>query len=194
MESTLSMSFVKSRQTNATDNGFPSRIPQAAAPTGKGDAAAQASASAVFDLAGGAAGQSEVETRKNKMIVAPFGAGSDTNTFSMRVIGWRRAFDRDIGARDDNAIWIPVVLAEILCTLSTPVGLADKVLNASQRFCDTLALTGTTANDDVDISITSPANDTVGHFVIDLKGFQKVELTFTTGGSATSCNALVAWY
>lgn len=194
MERTLSMAFLKARQTNTTDASVPARIPQVATPSGKGDNAAQATASAVFDLSSAEGGRAEVHSNRNRIIVVPFGAGSDTNTFTMRVIGWRRVFDRNIGSRDDNALWIPVTLAEFTCTLSTPVGVVNKVLPATDRFADTIALAGTSGNDDVDISITSPADNTIAHAVIDMKGFQKVELTFGTGSSATSCNALVSWY
>ena len=39
---------------------------------------------------------------------------------------------------------------------------------------------------------SSPANDTPGHVVVDPKGHQIVELLFKTG-TATNCNALLAW-
>lgn len=189
---TFTMPFITARQTKTTDAAFPSRIPTLTEPTGLGDSAAQATASAVFDLIGDeprADGRSE----RNKIVVVPFGAGSDTNTFSLRVIGWRIAYDRNKARRSDTAVWIPITLVELLCTLSTPVGVTGGFLTASDRFCDTIALTGSTANDDVDLSITSPADNTIAHAVVDCKGCQKVELTFQIGVSATSANALVAW-
>lgn len=187
---TLSTAFIKARQTNTTTNGFTDRVPTATEPSGKGDAAAQTTL-AVFDLVSDFT--VDLVSQKNRIIIVPFGAGSDTNTFVMRVIGWRIAYERDTGARQDNAIWIPVKLAEFTCTLSTPPGLAGKVVNASQLFADTIALVGTSGNDDIDISITSPADNTIAHVVVDNKGSHKVELQFSTGGSATSCNALVAF-
>jgi len=189
---TFTMPLITARQTKTTDNGFPSRIPTLAEPTGVGNSAAQATASAVFDLIGDDA-RVDGRSERNKIVIVPFGAGADTNTFSLRVIGWRVAYDRGTARRPDTAVWIPVPLVELLCTMSTPVGVTGGFLTASDRFCDTIALTGTTANDDVDLSITSPANDTIAHAIVDCKGNQKVELIFTTGASATSCNALVAW-
>jgi len=186
---TLSLDFRPVRVTNTTDNGSPSRIPQAAEPSGTGNNAAQATASAVFDLGG-----SNV-TDSNRVIFKPYGAGANNTTFSMRVIGWRRVFGRTGGENPNTMLWDPTVLCELLCTLSsTPIGLAGKVVTATDLFADTIALTGTTANDDVSIDIVSPANDTAGHVVLDLKGARKMEVTFTTGASATSCNALAAWY
>jgi hypothetical protein len=191
---TVSEDFVRIRGTNATDNGFPSRIPTLTEPTGLGDSAAQATASAVLNLrnntGSGAGGP-------NRVIVVPFGVGSDTNTFSFRVIGWRRARARSgdgTAPASNRLLWVPIVLGEFSATLSLQVGVADSLISASNRFCDTIALTGTTANDDVSIDLVSPANDTTGHVVLDVKGFEKLEITFTTGGSATSCNALVAKY
>jgi hypothetical protein len=185
---TLSLDFRPIRATNATDNGYPTRNPTATEPSGTGDNAAQASASGVFDLAGNG-----IITDKNRVILVPYGAGSDTNTFSMRVIGWRRAYGRT-GNDPNKLLWIPIPLADFLCTLSVQTGVAGKSVINTDLFCDTIALTGTTGNDDVSLDLVSPANNLTGHVVLDLKGFQKLEVTFTTGGSATSCNALAAWY
>lgn len=190
---TLVTPFLRVRQTSATDNGFPSKVPTKTEPTGVGDSAAQATASAVFHLHAGEA-RADGRSERNRVLVVPFGVGADDTTFSLRVIGWRKAYDRDKAERDDTAIWVPVKLVEVLCTHCTSVGVAGTIMATTDRFCDTIALTGTTANDDVDVSITSPADNTIGHFALDLKGFQKVEFTFTTGGSATAGNALVGMY
>lgn len=182
--------YQRVRQTNATDNGFPTRVPRTTRPSGVGDNAAQATASAVIDrsqLLDDFLGQ-------NVLRLAFFGAGSNNNTFSARVIAWDNV-DEQASQNDEADIWVPTVLCELAVTLSsTPVGLAGTVLNASQLFADTIALTGTTANDDVSIDIVSPANDTIAHVCLDMKGAQLIEVTFTTGGSATSCNALWKMY
>lgn len=188
--STLSTAFIRARQTNSTDASYPTRIPRADAPSGKGDAAAQTT-SAVFDLA---PTKMDYPSDRNRIILVPFGSGSDTNTFLMRVLGWRQVFERDTARREDNTLWVPVPLLDLTCTLSLQVGIVNKVVTATDRFCDTLALVGSTANDDVDVSITSPANDLIAHVALDLKGFQKVELIFDRNSSATSCNSLIAWY
>jgi hypothetical protein len=189
---TLSLDFRPVRATNTTDNGFPSRAMTASEPTGIGDSTSQniasTGAAAVFDLGGG------VVTDHNRAVFKLFGAGADNSTFSMRVIGWRRVYGRT-GNDPNKLLWDPTVLVEVLATLSsTPTGVAGRAVLNTDLFADTVALTGTTANDDVSIDIVSPANDTAAHFVIDLKGSAKLEATFSTGGSATSCNALVACY
>lgn len=187
---TLTQSFARLRRTNTTSTSFPTRIPTLTEPTGIGDAAAQTT-SAVFDLVKDF--DVEFEVSKNRVLIVPFGAGTDTQTFSMRVIGWRIAYDRDTARLPQTAIWIPIPLADFSCALSVQVGVAGSVVVATDTFCDTITLTGTTANDDVDVSITSPGNDLTGHIVLDMKGFQKLEITFDMTG-ATSGNALVSWY
>lgn len=194
---TLSTAFVKARQTNTTTNGFTDPVPTFTEPTGKGDAAAQTTFG-VFDLVADPQLAADVATAKNKVIIVPFGAGSDTNTFVMRVFGWRLAFDRDKAHTLGTAVWIPVKLAEFTCTLSTPAGPAAGpagagILATTDLLCDTIAIVGTSGNTNIDLSITSPADNTIAHVVVDLKGSQKLELQFSTGGSATSCNALVAY-
>jgi hypothetical protein len=191
---TLCGPLLKLRGTNTTDTSFPSRIPQAAEPSGIGDAAAQTT-SAVFDVGrlDSKAGV-EVASEKNSIKIVPFGAGSDDTTFSMRVIGWQRAFKRSADRNDDlEGLWVPQTLAEFACTLCTSVGIAGRSAINTDRFVDTITLTGTSGNDDVDVSITSPADNTIGHVIIDLKAVQKVEITFDMTG-ATSGNAFVSMY
>ena len=180
---TLSNNSRKVRRTNATDNGFPSKLITATKPTGIGDSAAQATESAIiFD------GSNAGAATYNAVVLQFFGAGANNNTFSARVIGWSKLIE------DGNVVtqvWVPTDLCELAVTLSsTLVGLAGKTVVATDLFADTIALTGTTANDDVSIDIVSPANDRPAHVVLDIKGFQIIEVTFTTGASATDCNGL----
>lgn len=173
--------FRKVRATNATDASFPARVPKATKPTGIGDSAAQATASAVFEL-----GES---TGQNLAIIAPYGAGSDTNTFSMRVFGWSRVIEPGDPQQD---IWVPVFLIEVACTLtSAQPGLANKTVNSSQLFCDAISLTAGNAGVSAE---TLGQTDTAGQVVIDMKGAELLEIVFSTGSSATSCNALVRFY
>lgn len=185
---TISQGFQRIRRTNATDNGFPSRLFQVAEPSGIGDSAAQATASAVFDLAGRCPTLGNVV--QNGFVLKFYGAGANNATFSVRVIGWRQVME---GGDLNTAGWDPTDLCELACTLSsTPVGLAGRIITATDLFADTIAITGTTANAGVSIDVISPANDRAAHVMLDVKGFQKVEIIFTTGGSATSCNGLIA--
>lgn len=179
---TLNTVLRRMRITNTTDNGHPSRIIRATEPTGKGDDVAQAVASAVIETARGSGMPAQ-----NEIVLVPFGAGADLNTFLMRVIGWNKVTD---GADAEKDVWVPTTLGEFTCTMSTPVGLANKVVIATDRFCDTIAIVGTSGTANVTFVAISPANDTIATVAVSIQGCQKVEVTFSTGGVATSCNAL----
>ena len=180
---TLSQNLRKARITNATDNGFPSRVPTATEPTGTGNNAAQATASAVFNLGiGGLSSQ-------NAVFIKPFGVGSNTNTFSLRLIGWNYVLDPSTPEDRTLAFWDPTVLVEYACTLTSSVtGVSGSTVSTSNLFPGTMTLTVGNAN--VSNDLVNPAGTIAAHAEVDLKGFQKLEFTFTTGGSATSCNCL----
>jgi hypothetical protein len=184
---TLTSNWVRARVTNTTDNGFPSRVATPTEPSGLGDSAAQATASAVFDIANGLPGMSEY----NRMMVKPFAAGADNVTFSVRVIAWNLTLGRDGSLSPTLKCWTPQVMAEVACTASTDVGTGSRAVASTDRFADTLSITNTTANQGVGIDLVTNAANLGAYFIVDLRGAQKVELTFTTGGSATNCNALV---
>jgi hypothetical protein len=170
---TLSVPFQKAHSTNPTDTSFPSKIPTGTEPSGTG----------VINLGNAGA------VAQNGLLVVPYGVGDDNDVFAMRVIGWR-----SIGKDPNTRLWIPVLLAELTCTLCTAVGVAGKEVVDTERFCDTLALV--TGNDDISIDIVSPSTTSaqlIAHAVIDVKGFQKVEFTFDmTTGDPTNANCLVA--
>jgi hypothetical protein len=113
----------------------------------------------------------------------------------MRVIGWVLARHRggDV-ATPPTPLWVPVPLGEFLCTLSTVVGIAGATAVATDRFCDTIAIVSTSGVSGQGLEIYSPADNTIGHVVLDMRGVRKLEITFTTGSSATSCNALAHQY
>ena len=183
---TLSTNLRLARQVNYTTNGYPTRIPQIAEPTGD---AGTATGQAVIDLSisQGIPGQ----FTQNALKVVPFGIGSDTNTFSIWVIGWQRVIDP---AGVLATLWIPTTLLIVQCAIDTTnPGIAGSVVSASNYFCDTITVTtgSTLSGEAAAENIISPT-DSPGHFLVDLKGCQKVELAFTTGGSATSANALVS--
>ena len=177
--------LLKVLATSATDATFPSKIPTVTEPTGAG----------VLDLA------SQGGVVPSRIVVLPFGAGADNTTFDMRIIGWRK-----LGALPTpGELWIPTVLAQVSCTLSAAIGIAGAPLVATDRFADTIILHATITaqgkTTDTDsagaastgrIVFTSPANDLVAHFTVELEGCQKVEFTFDMTG-ATNGNALVSF-
>ena len=165
---TLSMVLKKALATDATDAAFPSKIPTGTEPSGNG----------VIELGTGGG------LTQNGILLMPYATAGDNDTFSMRLIGWRR-----LGENTQTLLWIPVVLCELALTASTVVGVAGRVIAATERFADTITLV--TGNDDISIDIVSPTGNVAAHAVADLKGSQKVELTFdSTAAGTTAMNCL----
>lgn len=168
--------FKKARSVNQTSSSFVSKIPTGTEPAG--DAGTATGASIIDNLGTGG-------MVNNQMLVAPYAVASDNNTGSVRVIGWGV-----VGNEPTTWIWVPVLLAEVAFTLdSTLVGVAGRDIVATEMFADTLSVSA--GNENVSVEKCSPADGvSVAHFVVDLKGFKKIELSFSTGGVSTSCNAL----
>jgi len=174
LSETLCQNWTRARSVNQTSASFVAKSPTATEPTGDAGTATGAS---VFDVGfGGTIGQ-------NALVVMPYAIGSDNNTFNVRLYAWASAGK----PHDNDLLWIPTLLCELACTCSTIVGIAAKEVLATERFADTIVLT---YGNSTSTEVFSPANNLAGHIVADLKGAVKFELTFETGSSATSCNAL----
>lgn len=178
---TMSMAFRKARSVNQTSSSYVSKVPTQTEPSGDAGSATGAS---IIDLT-----SKDGIIAQNALLVVPFGAGSDGNTFNFRVIGWRY-----IGTNPQTRLWVPVNLLELACTLSAVVGVAGMEVTNSERFVDTISVTkgSTLSGEAAAENVVSPANDTIAHLMVDVKGFTKLELSFETGSSATNCNALIA--
>jgi hypothetical protein len=176
---TLSQKWRVARSVNQTSAAFVAKIPTITEPTGDAGTATGAS---VIELS------KDGQYSQNAVMLLAYGTNADENTLSSRVIGWRY-----VGTADDlgaNRLWIPVLLAELLWTTGTASGAVGGVLVANQLFADTVSIT--TGNANVSVEILSPTNNLIAWAIVDLKGFQKLEISFQTGGSATDCNALLA--
>ncbi len=174
--------LTKVRKVNCTDTSFDALAYTTTEPIVD---AQTATGRAAIDLVNRSGGVSN-NTVPNSVQIFPFGAGSDDQTFDMRVIGWKPAI------YDSLTIgWIPYVLAGFSCTLSTSVGVAGSTAVATDRFVDTITRISAQGND-VSSEIVSPANNTPGHVVVDLKGCLKWEVSFDMTG-ATNGNALYGY-
>lgn len=167
---TPTMNFRKGHATNSTATSFASKIPTITEPSGDG----------VHKVAPGS-------WMPNAIMAVFFGAGSENDTFSARIIGWRKIAT---GGGDPNTLYIPMVLAELGCTISATVGIANSPLVATDRFVDTISLI--TGNDDVSIDIVSPTADEIGHVVLDIKGCNYLEFSYDMTG-ATNGNCVFAY-
>lgn len=181
---TLSQEFRKARAVNQTSTTFVAKKPTKTEPAGDAGTATGAS---VVDLGSGG------EYAQNGVKLAFYGVGSNNNTFSARVFGWSQVRN-PLSTGDLNVIvWVPVLLCEVLVTLSSNIpGVTGGTIGTTELFADTIAIVGTSGNPNVSMEIVSPADDaTMGHVILDVKGFKKLELTFSTGSSATDANALL---
>ncbi len=177
----------RARQVNYATNGYPTRVDTLTQPTIlDGGAATSQVMFPLTDLAGGG-------KIPNGILINPFGIGNDDTTFSLRVLKWDLTFG-DIGTGIFPPVWTPTPLVEVACTLSTATGVATGYVLNTERYADTITLTGTTGNQGINVDINSPANNTKASLYVDLKGAFGFEIIFTTGGSATSCNALWKCY
>jgi hypothetical protein len=174
---TISQPFRLVRSANSTDSSFASKVPTADKPSGAG----------VLDLGGfGVANQ-------NGVMLVPFGTGSDGDTFSLRVLAWHWISDPTI-TKAVTTLWVPALLCELSVTLSSGnPGVAGTILGSSNYFAKSISLT--TGNANVSTETVSPATSGVlAHATVDMKGAQMLEVIFTTGSSATDCNALYKFF
>lgn len=162
---TAIVDFAKACTVNSTDSSFPARVATITEPTGSG----------VIELTRGPTDQSF-----NNLLVVPYALGSDNDTFNVLALGWRQV----------SGLWLPVTLAQVACTCCTLVGVAAQAVLNTEHFVDTITLTY--GNAGVSVEVVTNANNLIAHFMVDCKGFEKVELIFDLGTTPTSMNALYA--
>lgn len=165
------------RTTNENASSFASKIPTITEPVNDG----------------------VMNTAKDGVIVAayikfwPILLGSDNDVTSMRVIGWHRAI---LDTKTD--LWIPTVIGEFSCTACGAVGIAASAVLNTERFCDTITPVAARLRDHViaagtaimsDYEVLSPVGDLIGHIIMPITAFEKLELTSdqTTGSSTFNC-------
>lgn len=125
----------------------------------------------------------------NGVMLVPYGVGSATNTFTLKVYGWRPTLGAQ-GTVLKDPLWVPFLLASFTCTLCTKTGVTSSDIDATHLFCDTIVLV--TGNANVSNEIISPTGNVIANIIMDVKGVKLLELRYATGGSATSANCLAA--
>lgn len=138
-------------------------------------------------------GHEGVETAGH-IIMVPIGVGVATNTFSLKVLGWRST---KLNVANAKPLWIPVELATYAVVLGTAAGVTGADLTASTLLATTITSTGGPTfitSGAVPVSLDwmqiSPGSNAVGCIKQPTLGFRFLEIIFTTGGVATSCNTL----
>ena len=181
---TQAMPLRKFRSVNCTSTSFVQRLPQAIEPV---DDSADATGQCSINMSNGSG------VTQNGLMIVPYGLHAsitDNLTFSIRVVGYRR-----LGSDPATLIWVgPITFVEALCTVdNTLIGLAGRLIVATEMFCDTITLVGTSGNANVSHELLSPADGvTIAHLMVDTKGCERVSVEMSTGSSVTSCNCLVA--
>lgn len=116
-----------------------------------------------------------------RIMVIPYGLGSDNDVFDMWITGWRRI------KADGVTLWIPTRLVKLTCTIGTCVGVAASPVLATERFADTITASMGISN--VSYELFSTADNTPAHAIVNLDGCDLVEFTFdpTTGTPTMNC-------
>lgn len=164
--------YAKALATSSAATSFTSLIPTGTEPTGDG----------VINLGFAA------DIAPNFLELIPYGLGDDNDEFSMRVTSWTR-----YGDNPETYLWIPKPLLEVACVMSAAVGVAGKLIIATERFCDSIAIVGAIGLSGESVRIISPGSDLIASILLDVQGSQKVQFTFDmTTGSPTNANCLYA--
>ncbi len=175
---------------NYTNNGYPTRIPQSMPPTKTAlSTGLQAIGDGVI-----ACGAPDGNYAAGYVYLIPIGAGSSTNTFSMTVLGWD---ETKIQLPNCTGLWTPITMAVYAVTLGTATGVVNTDIPTTQLFNTTIAMTGAAVGVTSGMAATvldwftiSPGSNAIGMIKQPTFGFRFLEVIFTTGGSATSCNCL----
>lgn len=168
------LNFIVARSTDATDTSFPALAVTATEPVGDG----------VVEVSRGPLG-----AKHAKVLI--FGTGTDDAVLTgMRIVCWDRA---GVGTQE---VWIPRILsAPFAAVLSTSVGVAGGIIDASDRLADTITNSDTAITSVSDrLQVVSPTSNIPAHISFDLKGARKLQFDFDLGANMTGGNALVAFY
>lgn len=115
-------------------------------------------------------------------IILPYGSGSATQTFSVRLWAFIPGFGTEV--------YQAIPLAELTCTLCTLTGVAGGDLGTGNKYVDTIALSSG-YNSNVTVEVVSPTGNIPAYVTLTSRGLWDlfVDLKKVT---ATDCNALVS--
>lgn len=177
----------KARSVNYATNGFRTLVPTATRPVGVGATDAGLSAIDIENLGVGAAVQ-------NTVFFKPYAIGADDVTFSIRAWIWTPIPPVPVGveAQPTLTLYDPTLLCELSCIASTVLGVAGGLVGSNERFADTMTIT--TGNSGLSLEVLSNTSNLAGWARLDISGPFLLDFDFSTGGSATSANALWRMY
>lgn len=169
---TLCTPFTKTHETLATDTSFPSRIPKVTRPSGDG----------VIEL-----GENAAKTGTSLLMLFGGTGQDDAVLTGARILGWSKVKATSPSLRD---LWVPVKLAEFAGVCGSAVGIAATPVLNTFFFCDTLTLVSGQGNANVSHELVSPADNTIAHALLSVKGFELIEVTFDLGANMTGAGCL----
>lgn len=173
--------------TNTTEASFASIVPTLTEPVAVNIGEV---GSGIFNLVPGGFGKVP-----DAVLVGFFGAGSDNDTFDVRLWGWDR-----IGSV--TVEWIPRPLASFSCTVSGTTGVAGGAIVNTDRIVDTIVVNAIAPQPFIPgvdasaaaitrgtIRIMSPANNMMAWAFVPVYGCEKIQFDFDMTG-ATNGNAV----
>lgn len=184
IESVLSnMAWARTHATNYATNGYPARLNTFVHPTGDG----------VIPMGGSLLPGGGGSECPQGLLLQPYAIGSATNTFSLRVLGWT-ATNFKVGA----PLWTNFVIGEFVVTIGTGAGISGGDVLATELFATTITATygpafvtsGQGAYSKYSWGFLSPGSNLQGVVFVPSFGCRLLEVIYTTGGVATSCNSL----
>lgn len=135
----------------------------------------------------------------NSILLIPVIVGNVAAVLTgVRYIGWRRLPKEATQITTATAdLWIPLTLAAFdanNAAAAMKTGVDTTALPSTYFFANTItAITASvTATANVDYQIVSGSTSTIGHIVLDTKGFEKLEAIYDLGANATAANTVYA--
>lgn len=114
-----------------------------------------------------------------QILLIPFASGSQGATFNMRVWGWWNIGDP---AKTDKVVWLPMLIAELVCTTGPFMGIGAKNLRAGDLLCDSITITsgGISVVSDNGMVISQPGVS-AAWMKLDIPSPRKLQFDFKPG-------------
>lgn len=133
----------------------------------------------------------DVRTNNGVMLMF-FGVGDDNDVFDVRIFGVKK-IDRTIrpaATPPPHDQWTHILLADLTCTMSAGVGLANGPVVATELYVDTITVND--GNNLTGLEAVNPEEDMRAHVILDTKGCEFLFFDWdSTTGSPTSMNGLI---
>ncbi len=115
----------------------------------------------------------------NRVFLLPFCLGPAGSAFTMRLFGWTEL--RNPSGDTSTLVWIPFLLAELVCVATDLPGFAGRLLSDSERLCDAIALTKGSPGAGGFVNSSGPGTGLVASATVFLCGCRKFSFDFASG-------------